>query len=117
MPVSDDIRTLAAQMLDRVDEAREFYVHSRQAWRLVQQLARKGRPVGIVDLATKRYLPLRAAGEVVSIHRQPNQPRMSGHDSADKTFRDQSGSRLLGAQSGRDQPGLPQQGRYRRTLR
>jgi hypothetical protein len=32
-------------------------VHSRQAWRLVQQLARKGRPVGIVDLATRRHLP------------------------------------------------------------
>jgi hypothetical protein len=31
-------------------------VHSRQAWRLVQKLAHKGRPVGIVDLATKRHL-------------------------------------------------------------
>jgi hypothetical protein len=57
MPLSDDIRSLADQVLVRVDEAREFYVHSRQAWRLVQQLARKGRPVGIVDLATKRHLP------------------------------------------------------------
>ncbi len=44
MPLSDDIRGLADQVLDRVDEAREFYAHSRQAWRLVQQLARKGRP-------------------------------------------------------------------------
>jgi hypothetical protein len=59
MPLSDDIRGLAKQIVDRVDEAREFYVHSRQAWRLVQQLARKGRPVGIVDLATKRHLPAR----------------------------------------------------------
>ena len=57
MPLSDDIRSLADQLLGRMDEAREFYVHSRQAWRLVQQLARKGRPVGIVDLATKRHLP------------------------------------------------------------
>lgn len=57
MPLSDDIRSLADQLLGRMDEAREFYVHSRQAWRLMQQLARKGRPVGIVDLATKRHLP------------------------------------------------------------
>ena len=57
MPLSDDIRSLADRVLARLDEAREFYVHSRQAWRLVQQLARKGRPVGIVDLATKRPLP------------------------------------------------------------
>ncbi len=57
MPLSDDIRSLADQLLGRMEEAREFYVHSRQAWRLVQQLARKGLPVGIVDLATKRHLP------------------------------------------------------------
>ena len=43
MPLSDDIRSLADQVPDRVDEAREFSVHSRQAWRLaVQQLARIG---------------------------------------------------------------------------
>jgi hypothetical protein len=57
MPLADEIRALADQILDGVGEAREFYVHSRQAWRLVQQLARKGRPVGIIDLATKRHLP------------------------------------------------------------
>ena len=56
MPLSDDIRSLATRVLDRLDEAHEFYVHSRQAWRFVQHLARKGRPVGIVDLATKRQL-------------------------------------------------------------
>jgi hypothetical protein len=56
MPLSDDVRGLADQVLDQLAEAREFYVHSRQAWRLVQQLARKGRPVGIVNLATKRHL-------------------------------------------------------------
>ena len=62
MPLPDDIRSLADRILGRLDEAREFYVHSRQAWRLVQQLARKGRPVGIVDLATKRHLPAGRSG-------------------------------------------------------
>lgn len=57
MPLPDDIRGLADQILHQVDEAHEFYVHSRQAWRFVQQLARKGRPVGIVNLTTKRPLP------------------------------------------------------------
>jgi hypothetical protein len=57
MPLPDDIRSLAGRILGRLDEAREFYVHSRQAWRLLLQLARKGRPVGIVDLTTKRHLP------------------------------------------------------------
>ena len=57
MPLSDDIRSLTDQVLDRVQVAREFYVHSRQAWRLVENLAGKGRPVGIVDLTTKRHLP------------------------------------------------------------
>ncbi len=57
MPLPDDIRSLADRILGRLDEAREFYVHSRQAWRLLLQLARKGRPVGIVDLTTKRHLP------------------------------------------------------------
>src|SRR5262245_39526223 len=57
MPLADDIRDLADQVVGRVDAARDFYVHTRQAWRLVQQLAREGRPVGIVDLATKRTLP------------------------------------------------------------
>jgi hypothetical protein len=63
MPLSDDIRALSAQVLGRLDAAREYYVHTRQAWRLVQQLARKGRPVGIVDLATRRPLP---AGDLES---------------------------------------------------
>jgi hypothetical protein len=57
MPLADEIRGLADRILARLDEAREFYVHSRQAWRLVQKLARKGRPIGIIDLATKRPLP------------------------------------------------------------
>jgi hypothetical protein len=57
MPLADDIRGLADRIVARLEEAREFYVHSRQAWRLVGRLAHKGRPVGIVDLATKRPLP------------------------------------------------------------
>ena len=57
MPLCDDIRGLADQVLSRVNEAREFYVHSRQAWRLVQQLARKGRPVGIVTNKRARRRP------------------------------------------------------------
>ncbi|MFI5454568.1 MAG: hypothetical protein ACHRXM_03870 [Isosphaerales bacterium] len=63
MPLSDDIRGLADQVLGRVDAVREFYLHSRQAGRLVQQLARKGRRVAIVDLATKRSVP---AGDLES---------------------------------------------------
>lgn len=57
MPLPDDVRDLADRVLGRLDAAREFYVHTRQAWRLVQQLARKGRPVGIIDLTTRRPLP------------------------------------------------------------
>jgi hypothetical protein len=63
MPLADDIRSLSEQVLGRIDADREFYVHTRQAWRLVQQLARKGHPVGIVDLSTKRPLP---AGDLES---------------------------------------------------
>jgi hypothetical protein len=31
MPLPDEIRGLADRILARLDEAREFYVHSRQA--------------------------------------------------------------------------------------
>jgi hypothetical protein len=37
-PVSDEIQSLADQITDRILTAREYHVHSRQAWRLVQQL-------------------------------------------------------------------------------
>jgi hypothetical protein len=57
MPLHDEVRSMSAQVVDRLDASREFYVHTRQAWRLVQQLARKGRPVGIIDLTTRRALP------------------------------------------------------------
>ena len=49
MPLSDQIRALADQILARLDEARDFYVHTQQAWRVVQQIAHEGRQVGIVD--------------------------------------------------------------------
>ncbi len=56
MSLRDDLRALADQTQDRLSEAWAFYIHCRQAWRLLQQLARKGQPVGIVDLTTKRHL-------------------------------------------------------------
>jgi hypothetical protein len=58
MSLFDEIRALSDRVLGRLDQDREFYVHSRQAWRLVQKLADKGHPVGIVDLASKRQLPV-----------------------------------------------------------
>jgi hypothetical protein len=57
MSLPGEIRTLADRILARLDQDREFYVHSRQAWRLVEKLARKGHPVGIVDLGSKQQLP------------------------------------------------------------
>ncbi|MHB1562237.1 MAG: hypothetical protein ACYC61_32730 [Isosphaeraceae bacterium] len=58
MPLADEIRGLGDRIVARLEEAREFYVHSRQAWRLLQKLASRGRPIGIVDLATRRPLPI-----------------------------------------------------------
>src|SRR3954447_1887252 len=57
MPLSDDVRALADQLLGRLDEARDFYLHTRQAWRVVQQIAHEGRSVGIVDTASGREVP------------------------------------------------------------
>jgi len=57
MPLPDAIRDLADQILGRLDEARDFYLHTRQAWRLVQQIAHEGRSVGIVDTATGQEVP------------------------------------------------------------
>jgi hypothetical protein len=47
MPLSDDIRSLAARVLDRLDEAREFYVHSRQAWRFASRIGTSSLSVGL----------------------------------------------------------------------
>ena len=49
MPLPDDVRDLAERILDRLDEVRDFYLHTAQAWRVVQQIADEGRPVGIVE--------------------------------------------------------------------
>jgi len=57
MPLPDDVRALADRTLGRLDEARDFYLHTRQAWRVAQQIAHEGRPVGIVDTASGLEVP------------------------------------------------------------
>lgn len=57
MPLPDDVRALAYRTLGRLDEARDFYLHTRQAWRVAQQIAHEGRPVGIVDTASGLEVP------------------------------------------------------------
>ena len=52
MSLPDDVGALAARILERLDESRDFYLHTRQAWRVVQQIAHEGRPVGIVETAS-----------------------------------------------------------------
>lgn len=52
MPLAEDVRELADRILARLDEARGFYLHTCQAWRVVQQLAREGHAVGNVDAIT-----------------------------------------------------------------
>ena len=49
MPLRDDVRALADQILNRLNESRDFYLHTRQAWRFVQRSAAAGQAVGIVD--------------------------------------------------------------------
>jgi hypothetical protein len=48
MALTDDVRDLAARILARLDEARDFYLRTRQAWRVLQQFAHEGRSVSIV---------------------------------------------------------------------
>jgi len=43
MPLPDEIRDLAEGILGRLDEARDYYLHTREAWRVVQQVAEEGR--------------------------------------------------------------------------
>jgi hypothetical protein len=57
MPLPGEIRDLAGRILVRLDEARDFFLHTQQAWRLVQQIAHEGRSVGIVDTATDLEVP------------------------------------------------------------
>ncbi len=49
MPLPEDIRELADRVVGRLNESREFYLHTQQAWRVVQMVAHEGRSVGIVD--------------------------------------------------------------------
>lgn len=57
MPLAEEIRDLATRIQASLDEARGFYRHTRQAWRVVQQDAHEGRAVGIVDAASGRDVP------------------------------------------------------------
>jgi hypothetical protein len=72
MPLPDEIRTLADQILAQLNEAQDFYLHTRQAWRLVQQTAREGRPVGILDNTSGMELPAKnlnsLAQRYVTVH-------------------------------------------------
>jgi|GEM_PF-658771 len=67
-----EVGELADRILNQLDEARDFYLHTRQAWRVVQQLAHEGRPVGIVDTASNLEIPVTGleslAQRYVTIH-------------------------------------------------
>src|SRR3954462_2905918 len=39
MPLPDAARALADRIVDRLGEARDFDLHTRQAWRVVQEIA------------------------------------------------------------------------------
>jgi hypothetical protein len=52
MPLPDAIRELAEGILGRLDDSRDYYLHTREAWRVVQRVAEEGRPVGIRNAAT-----------------------------------------------------------------
>jgi hypothetical protein len=56
MSLPDDIRVLADRILLRVSEARDFYRHTRRAWRLVHEVAVEGRSVGIINEASGQEL-------------------------------------------------------------
>lgn len=58
MPLPDDVRTLADQVLRRLGESRDFYLHTREAWRIVLRVVPEGRGVGIADATTGRELPI-----------------------------------------------------------
>src|SRR5262249_27099814 len=87
MPLSDDIHSLADQVLNQVDEVREFYVHTCQARRFVQQVARKGRPVGIVNPTEARKATVRRFGRSdrsTILPRADLTPRRAGGDGAQR---------------------------------
>jgi hypothetical protein len=72
MPLSDEIRDLAEGILGRLDEARDYYLHTQQAWRVVQRVAEEGRSVGIFNSATGQDVPASdlepMAQRYVSVH-------------------------------------------------
>ena len=53
-----------------MDEARGFYLNTRQAWRVVQQVAEEGRGVGILDGVSGQDVPA-SEMEVVGQHYVP----------------------------------------------
>ncbi len=57
MPLDEEVRNLADRILTRLDESRDFYLHTSQAWRVVQQLAHEGHAVGIVDTTSGQEVP------------------------------------------------------------
>jgi hypothetical protein len=72
MTLPDEIRDLAERILGRLDEARDYYLHTREAWRVVQRVAQEGRSVGIVNSATGQDVPASdlkpIAQRYVSVH-------------------------------------------------
>jgi len=56
MALPHEIRELADRVTGRLVEARDFYLHTQQAWRVVQKFAHEGRSVGIVDDVTGQDL-------------------------------------------------------------
>ena len=75
MALPVDVRDLAARILAHLDEACNFYLHTRQAWRVVQQIAHENRSVGIVDTATGQ--------EVLAPDLEPLEPQDTDQGSSD----------------------------------
>ena len=67
MPLPDQVRDLADEILGQLDKARGFYLNTRQAWRVVQQVAEEGRGVGILDGVIGQEVPA-SEMEVVGQH-------------------------------------------------
>ncbi len=83
MPLPDEIRDLADRTLGRLKEAHEFYLHTAQAWRVVQQIAHEGRSVGMVDRATGQ--------EVLACDLEPIAQRYVTVHLSESTFKSLSG--------------------------
>lgn len=72
MALDEEVRDLADRILARLDEARDFYLHTRQVWRVVQQFAHEGHAVGIVDTTSGLEMPATDLGPLaqryVTVH-------------------------------------------------